>query len=214
MIMKPSRLLLLSFVVACADPVGDKPRATVSEPSAATATRAAPSAAEAKEVAHYVFSQDGSKLEFVGAKVTKKEEGGFRTFSGTIDVPAGKIEQATITVEIDTSSIYSPSEKLTGHLKSPDFFDVEKNPKATFRSKSIAPKADGTVTITGDLTLHGVTKQISFPAKASVSGDTATATSEFGINRKDFGIIYPGQPDDLIKDEVLIKLDLNAKRRT
>jgi polyisoprenoid-binding protein YceI len=67
-----------------------------------------------------------------------------------------------------------------------------------------------THTVTGNLTLHGVTKSISFPAKIAVSGDRATLDSEFFINRKDFGITYPGKANDLIRDEAVIKLAVHG----
>lgn len=202
----------LALTAGCADPVGDKPRATVSEakpPEAASTSEAAAPAGATR----YGFSQDGSTLAFVGAKVTATHDGGFKTFSGTIDVPGGDIEAAKIDVEIDMASVFTDADRLTGHLKSPDFFDVAKFPKSRFVSTSIKKNSDGTATVTGNLTLHGVTKQISFPATISVAGDTATAKAEFGINRKDFGIVYPGKPDDLIKDDVLLKLEVNAKKR-
>lgn len=198
-------------LAGCADPVGDAPRAEVKAAEAPSAD-AKPAAQPAAAGKAFAFSQEGSKIEFVGAKVTGKHDGGFNTFSGAITVPDGKVEQARVDVTIDMKSVWSDVEKLTGHLKSPDFFDVENIPTAKFVSKSVtAPGADGTSTVTGDLTLHGVTKTISFPAKIAVTGDTATATAEFGINRKDFGIVYPGMPDDLIKDEVLLKLNVAAK---
>jgi polyisoprenoid-binding protein YceI len=67
-------------------------------------------------------------------------------------------------------------------------------------------------TITGNLTLHGVTKSISFPATAVLTDKDLKANSEFSINRKDFGIVYPGMPDDLIRDDVLIKLTIEAPK--
>ena len=67
--------------------------------------------------------------------------------------------------------------------------------------------------ITGDLTLHGVTKRISFPATVAVSDAQVQASSEFSINRKDFGINYPGMQDDLIRDLVVIKLSLALPRQ-
>ncbi len=111
---------------------------------------------------------------------------------------------------MQTDSLESDSEKLTGHLESPDFFDVQKFPTSTFQSTSILEKSTGDATheITGNLTLHGVTKVITFPAKVTKAPDAVTGTAEFTINRKDFGIVYPGKPDDLIKDDVLLKLKL------
>ena len=109
-------------------------------------------------------------------------------------------------------SVWTDTEKLTGHLKSADFFDASKFPKSTFESTEIkagssdAKAKDATHTVTGNLTLHGVTRSIEFPAKIVVSPDSASLDSEFFINRKDFGIIYPGMANDLIRDQVVLKL--------
>lgn len=191
------------------NPVKDKAIAQVAEP----VKTVQPVAATAKT---YVFSQDGSKFEWVGAKVTGKHDGGFKSFRGTINVPDGKIESGSVTVEVDTESVFSDNEKLTGHLKSPDFFDTAKFPKARFTSTSVKPGGDGgaTHTVTGNLELHGVTKSITFPAKIELEDDGVSVEAEFGVNRKDFAINYAGQADDLIKDDVLIKLDLNGKPQT
>ncbi|HLV64443.1 MAG TPA: YceI family protein [Polyangiaceae bacterium] len=201
---------MLGAATGCnTNPTKDKPKAEVTEAVAPAAP--APAAASATK---YTFSQEGSKLEWVGAKVSAKHDGGFRTFTGTIEVPEGNPEKGSVTVEVETASVFSDTEKLTGHLKSPDFFDVEKHPKARFTSTSIRPGGDNgaTHTITGNLELHGVTKSISFPAKIRVDPDQVGVDAEFGINRKDFGIVYPGMPDDLIRDEVLIRLEVRAKR--
>lgn len=211
---------------ACTDPVGDAPRATVAEAAPAPADEPAdkpadkptgqPADGEADDdarAAGFTFNQEGSRIDFVGAKVTKKHDGGFKGFSGTIEAPDGELRDAKVNVEIDMSTVFTDTEKLTGHLKSEDFFDVAKFPKATFTSTSITPSSDGTSTVTGELTMHGVTKQISFPATLALTEEGATAKAEFGINRKDFGIVYPGAPDDLIRDEVLLKLDVAAKKQ-
>ncbi len=71
--------------------------------------------------------------------------------------------------------------------------------------------AGATHEITGDLTLHGITKSISFSATVQTDSSSAKGNAEFTINRKDFNIIYPGKPDDLIKDDVLLKLELVFK---
>ncbi|MBW2161890.1 MAG: YceI family protein [Deltaproteobacteria bacterium] len=69
-------------------------------------------------------------------------------------------------------------------------------------------------TIAGDLTLHGVTKRISFPATIEATGSEVSATAEFSINRQDYGISYPGMRDDLIRDLVVIKLSLKLPSRS
>ncbi|MGA9525904.1 MAG: YceI family protein [Myxococcaceae bacterium] len=176
---------------------------------------AAPKAAELKaadaNLTTYAFGPDASKIEFKGAKVTGSHLGGFKGFKGEVQM-GEKPETGKIDLTIETATIFADAEKLTGHLRSPDFFDVEKFPTATFKSTSIAPAEGGKYTVTGDLALHGVTKQIAFPASITVADGAVKATSEFAINRKDFEIVYPGMPDDLIRDEVVITLDVNAKK--
>ncbi len=213
--------VLLLAVVGCEDPASDKPKATVSSaaPAATTAkpttTAAAPSTATAAPAPAgdaLAIDAAASSVGFVGSKVTGKHEGKFGKISGSVTLAGGKPEGGKVTVEIDLDSAKTDSEKLDGHLKSPDFFDVAKFPKATFTSSEIKAGGDkgATHTVTGELDLHGQKKTISFPATIAVAGDAVTATSEFSINRKDFGIVYAGMKDDLIRDDVLIKLSLKA----
>ena len=157
-------------------------------------------------------SLEAAKIEFVGAKVTASHPGGFTDFTGKIDL-GDPIEKSQIEVTIQTASLYADKEKLTKHLKSPDFFDVGNFPTATFRSSEIKNDGDGH-TIAGDLTLHGVTKRISFPATIKATGSEVTGSAEFSINRQDYGISYPGMRDDLIRDLVVIKLSLKLPRQS
>jgi polyisoprenoid-binding protein YceI len=191
------------------DPAKDKTKATVSE-AVLPATPAPPSAASAK----YTFSQASSKVEFVGAKVTNKHDGKFGTFTGSINLVDAKPEKSSVVTEIEMDSVSVDDDRLTGHLKTPDFFNVAQFPKARFSSTSITPQGIGTskYQVTGNLELHGITKSISFPATIQVTGDAVDIGAEFAINRKDFGIVYPGAPDDLIKDDVLLKLSLHATK--
>jgi polyisoprenoid-binding protein YceI len=104
--------------------------------------------------------------------------------------------------------------KLTEHLKTPDFFDVAKFPDAKFVSTEIRAGGDkgASHTVTGNLTMHGVTKSVTFPATIAVTADTASVDSDFSINRKDFGINYAGAADNLIRDDVVIKLTIRATK--
>ncbi len=147
--------------------------------------------------------------------MTGSHNGGFKKFSGTVELAADKPEVKQITVDIDMDSLWADNEKLTTHLKSPDFFDVPKNPKSTFVTTEIKPGGEkgASHTITGNLTLHGVTKSITFPATLTVKDDAVTLTSEFALNRREFGINLAGKPNDLIRDEVVIKLDVKAAKK-
>lgn len=212
---------LLFALAGCEDPAADKPKATVSSaaPSAAAPTAAKP--AEAKPAATktgdaLAIDVAGSTVGFIGSKVTGKHEGKFEKFTGTVSLGAdGKPEGGSVTVEIDMDSVKTDQEKLDGHLKAADFFDVGKFPKAKFTSSEVKAGGDkgASHTITGELDLHGVKKTISFPATITVADDAVTATTEFAINRKDFGIAYEGKKDDLIRDDVVIKLNVKAPRK-
>jgi polyisoprenoid-binding protein YceI len=206
----------LMSLLACAacdnDPAKGKSVAKVAE---ATPTKSVDQQlGTATAATKYVFNNAGSKIEFVGAKVTRKHDGAFNVFSGAIELVDGDLSKSIIHVEIATGSLTADDPKLTSHLKTPDLLDVEKYPKATFTSTAIAPggESGATHTVTGNLELHGVTKAITFPAKVKVTKDAIDANAEFAINRKDFGIVYPGMPDDLIKDEVLLKLQLHGMK--
>jgi len=216
-------MALSLFAAACEDPAANKAKATVSEPSANASNTAASTSNTATAPAPAVVKGEGlaingenSKVEFTGSKVTGKHEGGFKTFAGTIDLVNDKPAESSVTVDIETASVFADDEKLTGHLKSKDFFEIEKFPKASFKSTKIeADAANGAdaYTVTGDFNLHGVTKSISFPATIKAGADAVDVNAEFAINRKDFGIVYAGQADNLINDNVVIKLTLKAPRK-
>lgn len=213
------------FLAACEDPAANKPKAQTTAAtnsatnsnanSMATTAGTTPTKLDVKGTA-LPISAENSKVEFTGSKVTGKHDGGFKTFSGTIDLVSSKAEDSKVAVDIDVNSIYTDDEKLTGHLKTADFFDVEKFPKASFVSTKIVPdaaKGAGSYTVTGDFDLHGQKKSITFPAKIEVKDDKVEVDAEFSINRKDFGIVYAGKTDDLIRDDVVIRLDLESPRK-
>jgi polyisoprenoid-binding protein YceI len=200
---------LMFLVPACQkSEISDKPAAEVSETSPAVETTTTGTATSG--IVSRVI-KDRSSIEFVGAKVTRDHKGKFNDFDGSIEYLGGKPER--ISFDIDLNSIETDTADLTGHLKSPDFFDVAKYPKATFTSSSLkespAGAADGvTHQLHGTLDMHGVKKDVIIPVKTQQTPDGIRTTSEFTINRHDWGISYKGMADDLIKDNVLIKLDL------
>lgn len=196
------------LAVACDDPAKGKAKAVATE-----AVTPAPAALSASST-QYTFDQGSSKVGWVGSKVTGKHDGGFEKFKGTVDVNDGLPEKSRVDVEIDATSLTSDSEKLTGHLKTADFFDVEKHPKATFTSTRIEKGGSNGAshTVTGNLTIKGNSKSITFPANVKIDGDKASVDAEFAINRRDFALNYAGKPNDLIRDDVVIKLTIHASR--
>lgn len=157
----------------------------------------------------YVFT-DASAIGFIGSKVTGSHEGGFKSFTGHFHVADGAPVGNDHQVVIDMNSTWSDNDKLTGHLKNADFFNVEEFPESRFEVTGLEKTSDGAYSISGNFTLHGQTKNITFPASVSQDGETVKIAAEFDINRQDFGISYAGKKDDLIRDEVVIKLDLHA----
>lgn len=196
---------------ACKSEIDNKPAAVVADaPIEAPAVKEEPKeAAPAAQATTLTLNAADSAVEWVGAKVTGDHKGGFKTISGTAQLNE-KNELSALKIEVDTTSVFSDAEKLTGHLASPDFFDVANHPKASFELTGAEPAAaEGvTHTITGNMTIRGVTKTISFPAKVEIAEGQVTASSEFTLKRFDFGIAYAGKADDLIKDDVLMKLNL------
>lgn len=211
------------FAVACEDPAANKPKATTSEPTANSANNANANANADTTAAQPVAKGDAlaitpenSKVEFTGSKVTGKHDGGFKDFKGTIDLVNGKAEESSVSVDIEMASVFSDADGLTDHLKTGDFFEVSKFPKASFLSTKIEPdaaKGAGNYMVTGDFEIRGTKKSITFPAVITVGDADVSVKSEFSINRKDFGIVYTGKADDLIRDDVVIKLDLKAARK-
>jgi polyisoprenoid-binding protein YceI len=216
-------LSLSITAAACKNPADGKSKATVEEakPEAtatppatppATDPAAAPAAAPAAGTVKYAIAPDTSKVTLLGSKPTKTHTIKVNKFDGTVEVTDGKPESAKVAVNVDMKSIEADDAKLTGHLQSPDFFDTAKFPTATFTSTEIKAGGDkgASHTITGNFELRGVKKSITFPATVTVAADKLAVKAEFVINRKDWNIVYPGMADDLIRDEVVVQLDLNA----
>lgn len=217
------------FASGCSNPADDKYQAEASPakakpaeapksdaaPAPESSAAATPEAAAGTKTVKAVAAE--SKVEFTGSKVTGKHDGGFKTFTAEAVVDTAKKSLIDFKATIDMNSTWSDSENLTGHLKNQDFFDVPKFPTSTFETVEVKAGSDAKVPgsntlITGNLTLHGVTKAISFPAKVEVADTGAVSlNTEFAINRKDFGIVYGGKADDLIRDEVVIRLAVKAQ---
>ena len=163
----------------------------VSAPVFAAVVAVAPASADAWQI-------DGShsNAQFsVTHLMISTVRGEFGKMSGTIEYDGKDVASIKADVTIDAASINTHEEKRDGHLKSPDFFDVAKYPTLTFKSKKVVPGTGGAFQIVGDLTMHGVTKEVTLDV-ASVSkvikgmrGESRVAASATAkINRQDFGV--------------------------
>jgi polyisoprenoid-binding protein YceI len=161
-----------------------------------------------------------STIEFsVRHMMVSTVKGQFEKVKGTIELDDKDITKSTVEVTIEPGSVSTHDPKRDGHLKSPDFFDVAKYPTATFKSTKVQKAGKNKLKVTGDLTLHGVTK----PVVLDVEGPTAAFKSPFGttvrgahatgkIDRKDFDIGWNKVLDNggvVVGNEV--SLELNAE---
>ncbi len=213
--MKVVPVILLAMTVylyACEDPAANKVKAVITDSSTASNSR---SEITPKGEALAV-SPENSKVLFTGSKVTGRHEGGFNSFRGLIDLVKDSPMESAVQIDVDAASVFTDADGLTKHLQTGDFFDVAKYPKATFTSIQIVSDdsaGTGNYKVTGDLELRGIRKRVTFPATITVTEDEVKVDAEFSINRKDFGILYAGKADDLIRDNVVIRFDFYAPRK-
>lgn len=144
--------------------------------------------------------------------------GEFHGVTGTVVWDDKDITKSTVDVIIDATTVDTREPKRNDHLKSPDFFDVAKYPKMTFKSKKVEQAGAGKLKITGDLTIRDVTKEVVL----DVDGPTAPVKDPWGntrvatgattkINRQDFGVKWNANLDGggvVVSDEVSITIDL------
>src|SRR5262245_15177913 len=151
---------------------------------------------------------ENTKIDFVGTKPNGKHVGGFKKLAGSAKVDTKDLTTLKINLDIDMNSMFTDTPKLTKHLMSADFFDVKNNSNAKFNSTKIEKTGDQ-YTVTGKLTLAGKTKDLSFPAKIDVAGGNLHVTSNFKIDRNDWGISYG---KGKIHDDVSLTVSVNAAK--
>ena len=156
--------------------------------------------------ADYKLDGSNTTINWKGTKKDGEHTGSFKTLSGTLSGDDAKSIKIDLT--IDTTSLTSDNDKLTAHLKSPDFFECKEYPKATFTSTKITKgDKDGQYTITGDLTIRGKKKEITFPATITMKDGTTTVKADFTIDRTDYGMTYgKGKIDDKVSLAVKVEV--------
>lgn len=176
--------------------------------------------------ATYQANLSESKIEWIGTKPVGRHHGTFVLKDGNLIVSGDDLKGGSFV--IDVTSVTPDDQdaegnaKLQGHLKSEDFFHVEKFPEGTFEITSVTEGVenkealvmkDATHTITGNLTLKGVTKSISFPARVIKEGDKIIADANFNIDRTQWNIVYGNDEslgDKFIRPEVNLQVHLVA----
>ena len=171
------------------------------------------------------LSTGDSKLEWVGKKVTGQHNGTVDISSGELFIDNGNLTGGSFDINFGTIKVLDLQDsemnaKLTGHLKSDDFFSADKFPTGKFVLTSVTPLSNGTdnnYTIGGNLTIKGITQPVSFPATVKINGDVVSAKADFKIDRTLWdvkfrsGKFYENLGDKLIDDQIELKLSISAK---
>lgn len=168
----------------------------------------------------YAIDAAHSSVEFaIKHMVFSTAKGRFNDFAGTINLDEGDLANSNVNVTIQAASIDTRDEGRNGHLKSADFFDVEKYPTLTFVSTAVKATGDGEFNVTGDLTIHGVTKSVVLKTEKTGEGVNPWGVKVVGyaaetkINRKDFDLGWNAALEAggvLVADDVKIAIELET----
>jgi len=188
----------------------------------------APTHAAAKAAVAYKLQPQLSTLGWEGKAVTHGHNGTMQFASGDLQVNGNQVVGGTVVVDMKTMKATDITDaenhaKFVGHMSSDDFFGAEKFPTSTFKITSVKPIAGAAAnadnaTITGDMTIKGVTQQISFPAKVGVKNGVAAATGKVTIDRTKFGLKYGSKSffdsigDKAINDDFTLAFNVVAKK--
>ena len=158
------------------------------------------------------------KIRHIVSQVT----GSFNDFDAAINIDRANPANSSVEFTIQATSINTANENRDNHLRSPDFFDVAKFPTISFKSTSVKPKSKTEFDVTGNLTMHGVTKQITLPVTFLGFGKDPRGTEKGGfeiettLNRKDYGIVWNRNIDEggvLLGDDVKVTIDLEVGKK-
>jgi polyisoprenoid-binding protein YceI len=149
------------------------------------------------------LSPRNTRITFVGTALAVSHEGTFTRFGGWIDCPSSDVKDARLAVVIDMNSVYTEIPLLSSHLKASDFFDVANFPTADFVSTGLSSQM-----IAGDLTLHGVTRRLSFPAKLQIDATAISLDAVITVRQSDFNM----QSARTTSNDVPVKVSVRALR--
>jgi len=169
----------------------------------------------------YTFDKSHSSVGFQVRHIFTNVSGRFTDYSGTIQVDRAKPESSSVEFTIQATSIDTSEPKRDGHLRTADFFDVANHPTITFKSTSMKPNGKDSYLVTGDFTMHGVTKQITLPVTVLGEGKDPMGNEKMGLetaitlNRKDYGLNWNRALETggvLVGDEVKVQISIEANK--
>lgn len=191
--MKPLRLILLAAIFVCATAKGET----------------------------FKIDPSRSTIAFKVRHMLGNAKGRFTKFSGTIEVDRERPQQSSVSVTIQAASIDTAIAKRDEHLRSAEFFNVEKFPQILFKSRGVKQTGPAGGDIAGDLTLHGVTRPITLhvqlvgdPQTAMKSATTRWRVTTAPIRRSQFGLVFSKSAEtvSMISDEVSVEIEIEAQR--
>jgi len=171
----------------------------------------------------FAFDKAHSLVGFRIRHFVSKVEGRFKDFDGVIVLDRQNPSASKVDLTIQTASIDTASENRDKDLRSANFFDVEKYPTITFKSTKVVPRGGDNYDVTGEFTMHGVTKTITVPVrhggfmKAGQGEKAGFETVNFTLNRKDFGITWNRTLDAgavMLGDDVEINIQVEANKKS
>lgn len=171
----------------------------------------------------YTIDKAHSEATFTVRHFVSRVSGKFDDFAGTVSGDLSKPDAASVEFAIKTASVDTGVANRDNHLRSADFFDAEKNPEITFKSTSVKPTGTKNLfNVTGNLTMRGVTKQVTLPveflgfAKDPGGNTRAGFTTHTTLNRKDYGINWNKALDEggfMLSDDVDITINLETVKK-
>ena len=166
----------------------------------------------------YRFDQAHSTISFSVHQFLGTTHGKFTKFDGKIDIDREHPENSSVSARIDVHSIDTGIQKRDNHLRSPEFFNVEKYPEMTFKSRTVKQTGPQAGDILGDLIMHGVTKPITLHVKLLTSPNESKQTrwgiTTEPIKRRDFNLMFSQTAENMsgISQTVQINIEIEATR--
>jgi polyisoprenoid-binding protein YceI len=172
----------------------------------------------AAEPRTYSVDRAHSNVKFTIRHLVSDVEGRFGEFEGKVTYDPQAPEKSSVEMVVQAASIDTGADRRDDHLRSPDFFEVEKYPTLSFQSVSVEPESAKKLRVTGDLSIHGVTKRVTIPVDVLGTmpfrgGEKAGFRTTFTVDRKDYGVTWNRNVDQggvLLGDEVEITIRLES----
>ncbi|MGE3260915.1 MAG: YceI family protein [Bacteriovoracia bacterium] len=182
-----------------------------------------PPLAQAAKTEKWSVDPSSSSVNWDATKIGGSHQGSVKIKSGALTTDKAGLAGGEFLVDMNSLAITDGTseemkKKLDAHLRSDDFFSVEKNPTAAMKITKVGPMKDGKQEVSGNLTIKGITKPISFPATITNDGKGLNAKAEFQVDRTAYDIKYRSLKffsdlgDKVIHDKFTLKVDLNAKK--